>query len=408
MLTFIRKIRARKNLITVGILVGLFVLSGALQPAHAQSCTYYVSPTGSDSNSGTLAAPWQTVQKAFNTATAGQTVCFRGGTYPRNTNNPCPSFSQAYSQCETHSGTASNPITFTNYANEVALIQGSTRISASYITVQGTPNTTPNCSHAYTCGLIFEGNHDNATDNIDVCCAGSSGSNPQFVTFDHVEIRSGTYHAGIYVEGCNNTLTGSYVHDNGNSTSDSMRQLDNGVYWSFTATSTGSACGNGGLVANNIVEKNWSKGIQLYYGINPSAFPANVVVEENTSVKNGSYGAAISGTGNVFANNILYNNGDLFSPPEQQGNLTTSGNTVDHNVTWDTTSSSRTGWNNCGTGCSETNNLSQDPLFSSPSTLDWHLTAASPAINFSNQSYVQTLDHDGNVRTNPADAGCYD
>jgi hypothetical protein len=78
MLTFIDKKKRKKVLMAVGI--GLFALSGVLQPAQAQSCTYYVSPTGSDSNAGTLSAPWQTVQKAFNTATGGQTVCFRGGT----------------------------------------------------------------------------------------------------------------------------------------------------------------------------------------------------------------------------------------------------------------------------------------------------------------------------------------
>lgn len=66
MLTFIGKIRAKKNLITVGILVGLFVLSGALQPAHAQSCTYYASPTGSDSNSHEKAPAAGTFRSSLN------------------------------------------------------------------------------------------------------------------------------------------------------------------------------------------------------------------------------------------------------------------------------------------------------------------------------------------------------
>jgi len=38
-------------------------------------------PTGSDSNPGTQASPWGTVQKAASTAVAGDTVWFRGGTY---------------------------------------------------------------------------------------------------------------------------------------------------------------------------------------------------------------------------------------------------------------------------------------------------------------------------------------
>jgi len=55
--------------------VGFFAARGAL------AAEYYVSPTGSDSNPGTQASPWGTVQKAANTAVAGDTVWFRGGTY---------------------------------------------------------------------------------------------------------------------------------------------------------------------------------------------------------------------------------------------------------------------------------------------------------------------------------------
>src|SRR5258706_1661497 len=47
----------------------------------ATSCTHYVSTTGNDSNPGTLAAPWRTVQKAANTASPGNVVCVRGGSY---------------------------------------------------------------------------------------------------------------------------------------------------------------------------------------------------------------------------------------------------------------------------------------------------------------------------------------
>jgi len=43
--------------------------------------TYYVSPTGSDSNPGTLAAPFLTLSKAMGKAAAGVTIYMRGGTY---------------------------------------------------------------------------------------------------------------------------------------------------------------------------------------------------------------------------------------------------------------------------------------------------------------------------------------
>lgn len=42
---------------------------------------YYVSPTGNDSNSGTIDAPFATLTKAMSVATAGDVIYMRGGTY---------------------------------------------------------------------------------------------------------------------------------------------------------------------------------------------------------------------------------------------------------------------------------------------------------------------------------------
>jgi hypothetical protein len=43
--------------------------------------TYYVSPSGSDSNPGTISSPFKTIQKADSVATAGTTILLRGGTH---------------------------------------------------------------------------------------------------------------------------------------------------------------------------------------------------------------------------------------------------------------------------------------------------------------------------------------
>jgi len=43
--------------------------------------TFYVSPSGSDSNAGTEAAPWQTIGHAESTASPGSTIYLRGGDY---------------------------------------------------------------------------------------------------------------------------------------------------------------------------------------------------------------------------------------------------------------------------------------------------------------------------------------
>src|SRR5262245_33450816 len=60
----------------------LLVLMSVVGLRSARAAEYYVAPTGgSDTNAGTMAAPFATMQKAVNTAVAGDTVWIRGGTY---------------------------------------------------------------------------------------------------------------------------------------------------------------------------------------------------------------------------------------------------------------------------------------------------------------------------------------
>lgn len=47
----------------------------------ANAADHYVAPTGSDSAAGSMAAPWATLSKAASTASAGDTVYFREGSY---------------------------------------------------------------------------------------------------------------------------------------------------------------------------------------------------------------------------------------------------------------------------------------------------------------------------------------
>ncbi len=60
----------------------LFLLLTCSCEAFGQvNSSFYVSTTGNDSNPGTQAAPWRTVQHAADTARAGSTVNVRGGVY---------------------------------------------------------------------------------------------------------------------------------------------------------------------------------------------------------------------------------------------------------------------------------------------------------------------------------------
>lgn len=90
----------------------ILVLAGA---AHA--ATYYVATTGNDANPGTISQPWKTPQKAWQSAQAGDTVYFRGGTYA--ITSTISTYSQGYH------GTAGSPITFASYTGETATLDAS-------------------------------------------------------------------------------------------------------------------------------------------------------------------------------------------------------------------------------------------------------------------------------------------
>jgi len=91
--------------------------------------TYYVSPSGSDSNAGSLSAPWKTITKAAGVVNPGDTVILRAGTY-------VGGFSI------TRSGTATNYITFKGADGETAILDGQSTnynildISGSYIRIK--------------------------------------------------------------------------------------------------------------------------------------------------------------------------------------------------------------------------------------------------------------------------------
>ncbi len=289
--------------------------------------------------------------------------------------------STTYSQIMNNSGAAGNPIRIQDFPGEVAVVQGNTRVNGAFITFNGTAMTPPY-------GLLFQiGTSGLAIDGIDVL-------NTYDVTFDHVEIANFDYRAAYnQSNGCNNQVLGSYIHDNGKGTGVS------GISWG----STTAGCTNGGLIANNVIENNGT-GIQLYSG-GSNTIPANVKVEENTFVNNAAYGMVVWGDNNIVANNLAYGNGDPLN--DLQGKIQTGvANVVDHNVTFSPTSTSRSGWYLAG-GCCLTNNLAQDPLFVSAPTKNWHLTLLSPAISFSNPTYVQPTDKDGVTRGPGYDAGAY-
>jgi len=59
----------------------MVVLLSAAMARSASAAEYYVAPSGNDSAAGTMAAPFATIQRGHDVASAGDTVWIRGGTY---------------------------------------------------------------------------------------------------------------------------------------------------------------------------------------------------------------------------------------------------------------------------------------------------------------------------------------
>lgn len=113
----------------------------------------YVSPTGSDSNTGTASAPFKTVQKALDTVKAGQTIYLREGTY-----TALNTFKS--------SGTEGNYITLRNYPGEkpyLTMTAGSSgailRLDGNdYIKIEGLE--IGGLSSAIAQGILLDGNEN--------------------------------------------------------------------------------------------------------------------------------------------------------------------------------------------------------------------------------------------------------
>ncbi|MBP3962605.1 fibronectin type III domain-containing protein [Paenibacillus lignilyticus] len=108
----------RYYLLALSVLIALSVYVTGPQIANAAT-SYYVATTGSDTNSGTQASPFKTIQKAASIAVAGDTVIIRGGTY-RETITPA------------NSGSAGNLITYQAYTGETVTVSGADAVTAGW------------------------------------------------------------------------------------------------------------------------------------------------------------------------------------------------------------------------------------------------------------------------------------
>jgi parallel beta-helix repeat protein len=160
-------------------LLSLVVTLAMPSLASAQGYTFYVAPTGSDTNPGTLAQPWGTLRHAVAQLRAGDTLYLRGGTYTGAAN---VIDSQTAS---VPSGTSwASAVTIAGYPGEVAAMQPPNNMSAIRLTT-GAPHY-----------LVFQDFEINMTNNTVVAHSGGA---------DGVYVANGSHH---------NRFLRLTVHDN--------------------------------------------------------------------------------------------------------------------------------------------------------------------------------------------------
>lgn len=100
----------------IGFLLMLLLLPGG---THLKAAEFFVSPTGSDADPGTLERPFATVQRAQNAVAPGDTVHIRGGTYAIKENQIARKERiWAYVTYLDKSGTPEHRITYQAYKDE--------------------------------------------------------------------------------------------------------------------------------------------------------------------------------------------------------------------------------------------------------------------------------------------------
>jgi hypothetical protein len=241
----------------------------------------YVSTSGSDSNNGSAAQPFRTIQGAANAATAGTTVHVRPGVYDETINS-------------SFNGTASAPIRFVSDTPGAAVVRptGATGTIWSalgdYVTIEGF-NVDGSRSPDARVGIEMGGSHVYVRNN-EVHHLVQNGANDS-------NGGAGIVLSGGYFNEIDQHAIGNVVHHVGTATSDRLH----GIYHQST----------GSIVGNTVYSNPGSVGIVTWHDAR------NIRIDSN----------------NVFDNamGISVGSGDWYQEPQPADNVTVVNNTVHDN-----------------------------------------------------------------------------
>jgi hypothetical protein len=333
--------------------------------------TKFVSNSGSNRNPGTKSDPWRTIRKAISEARPGMRIVIKPGRYGV----------RGRTIAVDVSGRRSSPITFMGQPHRrKPKILGYFEITGHDLRFRRLIFNGPT-------GRVKPITPDNPKgEQVQVAI-----SHADRVSIVRSEIRNNDWHAGIYITRSGDVrILRNYIHDNGDGGACCYRyqwNASHGIYFS-----SGS-----GVIANNVIEHNLARGVQLY------PHPHDVVVKENTIVRNRQTGVQVSkeAADTTIANNVVANNVNYSI---RSYRLTGTGNHVIRNIVW----GSAEPFGTFTGGLIRRENLIADPAF--VSSTNYHLTSDSPAIDRANPDYVVDEDFEGTPRPQGAafDIGAFE
>jgi hypothetical protein len=389
----------------------------AAEPPQQGGRAYHVAPTGSDSNPGSEARPFRTIQKAADSVKPGDTVLVDDGVYTYSEPNDC------YGKvvvCVSSGGAPDNWVVFRSKNKWGAKIDGGNgkagsgfvvRGGASYVRIQdfemaGLANANGSAGgiDLFDGGSHFQviGNHIH---NIGRVCANTSnGQN------------------GVFIEADNVLVEGNLIHDNGRLTPGQQGCQPSNDYWKNHDHGIYHDGGDHVTIRNNViynVKQGWA--IQVF----PKS-RAHMNILNNTIAfgnrNEGKLGAVVmwaSSTGGMkvsdstIANNIFYGvntaaiwmGGGSGAEPMRFANVRISNNIISNGVLLYAEK------NVDASGLTFKDNLEKtDPKFADPAAFDFHLRSGSPAIGAGLAMPGVATDYDGRVRPQGGrvDIGAYE
>ena len=338
--------------------------------------SYFVSPTGSDSNDGTHAHPWATISRAALQAGPGSVVLVLPGTYI------------SIGEIKTRAnGTASARITFVSEtqwgATLISIATGNSAVwdnEGNYVDIKGFDITGSGSLGIYNYGshVRIIGNHVHdipASGCGDNGGAGIHNGNPS--AQDDDVIGNVVNHIGDYENPC------PRVH---------------GIYYMNL----------GGHAWDNIVYRNQGWGIHAWHN-------ASSTVIANNSVFNNGYGGILIGADSVLndytlvSNNIVYRNG--LNPKADGYGIAEYGKTGTHNLYLNNLvyQNGPADWN-LQNGNKPSGTVCADPQFvhyTGDSTGDYHLRSTSPALKKGTDQGTPTSGNGAGAKSSEINLGAY-